>query len=139
MIKNSNSDKREFEAYKDLGYDGVKTFEDFQRIKYNDTKEWELIKGYAGRVQKGEISPLVKYNNFKKYHNELEDRLIGLKLKDGTEIKNVSYHFTSRSIGTHNWVNLNNSKEIMKRLNHKHVPIEKIIKCVKNGDLIHRR
>ena len=137
--KNRHTDKKQFEEYKNLGYDGVKTFEDFQRIKYNDTKEWELIKGYAKTVQKGEISPLVKYNNFKKYHNELEDKFIGKKTIDGIEIKRVSYHFTGRSIGTHDWANSDNSKEIMKRLNHKHVPIEDIEKCLTSGTIAKKR
>lgn len=137
--KNRHSDKRQFKKYKNLGYDGVKSFVDFQKIKYNDTKEWDIVKGYTGIVQKGEISPLVKYSNFKKHHNELEDKLIGIKTTDEVEIKRVSYHFTGRAIGTHDWANSNNSKEIMKRLNHKHVPNKDIIKCIENGDLVHTR
>lgn len=133
--KNRHSDKKQFEKYKNLGYDGVKLFDDFQKIKYNDTKEWDIVKGYTGIVQKGEISPLVKYSNFKKHHNELEDKLIGMKTADGVEIKGVSYHFTGRAIGTHDWANPNNSKEIMKKLNHKHVPSEALLKCVNGGKL----
>lgn len=137
--ENRHSDKKQFEKYKNLGYDGVKLFDDFQKIKYNDTKEWDIVKGYTGIVQKGEISPLVKYSNFKKHHNELEDKLIGMKTADGVEIKGVSYHFTGRAIGTHDWANPNNSKEIMKKLNHKHVPIEDIEKCLANGSIIKKR
>ena len=137
--KNRHSDKKQFEKYKNLGYDGVKLFDDFQKIKYNDTKEWDIVKGYTGIVQKGEISPLVKYSNFKKHHNELEDKLIGMKTTDGVKIKSVSYHFTGRAIGTHDWANPNNSKEIMKKLNHKHVPSEDIEKCLANGSIIKKR
>ena len=137
--KNRHSDKKQFEKYKNLGYDGVKLFDDFQKIKYNDTKEWDIVKGYTGIVQKGEISPLVKYSNFKKHHNELEDKLIGMKTTDGVKIKSVSYHFTGRAIGTHDWANPNNSKEIMKKLNHKHVPIEDIEKCLASGSIIKKR
>lgn len=133
--KNRHSDKKQFEKYKNLGYDGVKLFDDFQKIKYNDTKEWDIVKGYTGIVQKGEISPLVKYSNFKKHHNELEDKLIGMKTTEGVKIKSVSYHFTGRAIGTHDWANPNNSKEIMKKLNHKHVPSEALLKCVNEGKL----
>lgn len=133
--KNRHSDKKQFEKYKNLGYDGVKLFDDFQKIKYNDTKEWDIVKGYTGIVQKGEISPLVKYSNFKKHHNGLEDKLIGMKTTDGVKIKSVSYHFTGRAIGTHDWANPNNSKEIMKKLNHKHVPSEALLKCVNEGKL----
>ncbi len=57
-------------------------------------------------------------------------------MKDGIEIKEVAYYFSSRSIGTHDWDNKNNSKEIMKKLNHMHVPKEKIIECIRNGNLL---
>ena len=70
------------------------------------------------------ISPLVKYKNFKKYHNELEYKFLVMRTTDGIEIKSISYHFTGRAIGTHDLANPNNSKEIMKRLNHKHVPVK---------------
>lgn len=43
--------------------------------------------------------------------------LIDMKTTDGVEIKSESYHFTGREIGTYDWANTNNSKEIMKRLN----------------------
>ena len=58
-----------------------------------------------------------------------------MKTTDGVEIKSISYHFTGRAIGTHYWANPNNSKEIMKRLNHKHVPSEVLLKCVEEGKL----
>ena len=137
--KNRYSDKEQFKKYKNLGYDGVKLFDDFQKIRYDGTKEWDIVKGYTGIVQKCEISPLVKYSNFKKHNNELEDKLIGMKTTDGVEIKRVSYHFTGRAIGTHDWANPNNSKEIMKRLNHKHVPSEDIEKCLVSGSIIKKR
>lgn len=47
-----------------------------------------------------------------------------MRTTDGIEIKSVSYHFTGRAIGTHDWANPNNSKEIMKRLNYKYVPVK---------------
>lgn len=113
-----------------------KSVEDFQKIKYNNHKEWDMMKGYYNVVNNGEISPLFGYNNFKKYHNDLEDRLIGLNTSDGIKIKGVSKHFTARAIGTHDWANPNNSKEIMKRLNHKHVPTDYIDECIKSGKKI---
>lgn len=81
----------------------------------------------------------VKYKNFKKYHNELECKFISMKTTDGVEIKSILYHFTGRAIGTHDWANPNNSKEIMKKLNHKHVPSEDIEKCLANGSIIKKR
>ena len=98
-----------------------------------------MVKGYAGIVQKGEISPLVGYNNFKEYHKKLEKKLTGLKFNNGLEVKGISYHFTSRAIGTHDWANLSNSKETMKRLNHKHVPTDDIEKCLSSGSVIKKR
>lgn len=62
-----------------------------------------------------------------------------MKTTDGVEIKSILYHFTGRAIGTHDWANPNNSKEIMKKLNHKHVPSEDIGKCLANGSIIKKR
>lgn len=52
-----------------------------------------ILKNYVNVVEKGEISPMFKYSNFKIYHNNLKKEVIGLQMKDGIEIKGVAYHF----------------------------------------------
>ncbi len=137
--RNRHSDRKQFEKYKKLGFDEIKSFDKFQDMKYNDIKEWNMVKGYGKSVQNGEISPLIKYSNFKEQHNDLKNNLVGLKFGDGTEIKDISYHFTARAIGTHDWANPKNSKETMKRLNHKHVPTKDIIDCIEKGKVLYKR
>lgn len=133
--KSRHSDKKQYEKYKKLGFNSKKSFEGYQKMKYNDTKEWEIVKGYGKSVQNGEISPLIGYSDFKKYHKELEDKLIKLRFSDGNEIKVVSCHFTARAMGTHDWAHPKNSKKTTKRLNHKHVSTEDIIECIEKGKL----
>lgn len=134
MYQNRHADKEQYERYREvLGKEAPKSFDIFQELKYNNHKEWDMMKGYYNVVNNGEISPLFGYNNFKKYHNSLEDKLIGLKTSDGIKIKGVSKHFTSRAIGTHDWSNPNNSRETKKKLNHSHVPTDYIDECIKRG------
>ena len=129
-------DINDFESFKKSGVDTINNVEEFRKIKYNNSEEWNDLNGYFKIVENGEISPMYKYSNYKAYHNDLKKELIGLQTKDGIEIKGLAYHFSSRSIGTHDWANENNSKELMKKLNHKHVPKKNIIECIKKGNVL---
>ncbi len=84
---------------------GPKTLAGYYDLKYNDSKESRLYKGYVSAVNSGNISPLVGYDNFKKYHGKLEKQFIGLTTADGSEIRGITAHFTDRMFGTHEWVN----------------------------------
>ena len=127
-------DINDFEELKKSGLDTIDNIEEFTKIKYNDNEEWDMMSNYNKIVKKGQISPLIKYSNYKKMYTIYKDKLVKLKTTDYIEIKDISYHLVARIIGTHNWANKNNSKEIMKeRLNHKNVDIEDIIECIKSG------
>lgn len=127
-------DINDFEELKKSGVDTIDNIEEFTKIKYNDNEEWYMMSNYNKIVKKGQISPLIKYSNYKKMYTIYKDKLVKLKTTDYIEIKDISYHLVARIIGTHNWANKNNSKEIMKeRLNHKNVDIEDIIECIKSG------
>lgn len=127
-------DINDFEELKKSGVDTIDNIEEFTKIKYNDNEEWDMMSNYNKIVKKGQISPLIKYSNYKKMYTIYKDKLVKLKTTDYIEIKDISYHLVARIIGTHNWANKNNSKEIMKeRLNHKNVDIEDIIECIKSG------
>lgn len=44
MHKNKSNDKKQFENYKEiLGNDAPKSFDKFQELKYNNTKEWDRV------------------------------------------------------------------------------------------------
>ena len=134
---NHKTDSAEYKKlFEVLGKDNMPvSVAKFQDMKYNDSEDYKLVNGYMKSVEKGEISPLVGFEYFKDYHNELSKSLVGATLSNGMEIKEVSFHFTARSIGTHNWASPNNSPEIMKRLNHRHVPLNDILECISNGKI----
>ena len=45
MLKNKSSDIEQYDKYRKIyGDDIPKTFEDFQKLKYNDSKKWESLK-----------------------------------------------------------------------------------------------
>lgn len=68
-------------------------------LKYNDSKESRLYKGYIKAVNKGNISPLVGYDLYKEISTKAEKALVGNYTSDGKEIKYISVHLTDRIIG----------------------------------------
>lgn len=74
MIKNKASDKKQYTKYKTiLGKEAPKSLKEFQDIKYNNSKEWSLIKG-----------------NFRdrRYYNKIVEEADNLNIK-GIPIKNI--------------------------------------------------
>lgn len=78
---------------------GPKTLAGYYDLKYNDNKESRLYKGYVTAVNKGNISPLVGYDNFKAVASDIENQFVGMKTSDGLEIKGFTAHFVDRTIG----------------------------------------
>ncbi|MFR1845945.1 MAG: phage minor capsid protein [[Clostridium] scindens] len=78
---------------------GPKTLAGYYDLKYNDSKESRLYKGYIKAVDKGNISPLVGYNKFKEIASEAENKFVGMKTADGNEISGITAHFIDRVIG----------------------------------------
>lgn len=51
MLKNKSSDIKQYDKYrKILGKDTPRTFEDFQSLKYNDSKKWKSLKRKARKL-----------------------------------------------------------------------------------------
>lgn len=78
---------------------GSKTLAGYYSLKYNDSRESRLYKGYVGAVNNGRISPLVGYDKYKEIALNAEKELTGNYTSDGKEIKHVSVHLTDRIIG----------------------------------------
>ena len=76
-----------------------KTLAKYYEMKYNDKAEYSRLQKYAHMVDKGEVSPLLGYAEYRKKALEIEDKVIGITAKDGTVIKDYSAHFISRAIG----------------------------------------
>lgn len=113
---------------------GPKTLAGYYDLKYSDSKEGRLYKGYIQAVNKGNISPLVGYDKFKEIDASITASLDGLTTISGTNVKGHTAHFVDRMIGTHEKVNQPASKEIMSRLNHASVSIDEAKQAITHGE-----
>ncbi len=85
---------------KEIGADSLPdSLEKYYNVKYNNPKEYELIKGYSYAVKSAQISPLVGYDYYKGVAKNIEDTFIGKFTSDGKEIKAFTPHFVNRTIG----------------------------------------
>ena len=85
---------------KEIGADSLPdSLEKYYDIKYNNPKEYELIKGYSYAVKSSQISPLVGYDYYKDVAKNIEETFIGKLTSDGKEIKAFTPHFVNRTIG----------------------------------------
>lgn len=100
-LNNKYTDKKQHEEYKKiLGKDAPKSFDKFQELKYTDVKEWGYIKDYCKARANGDISAFSSFKDYKKYSNQLNEKVIGITTVDGIEIKSNSKHMIDRILGT---------------------------------------
>lgn len=101
MIKNKASDRKQYSKYKEiLGKDAPKSFTDFRELKYNDSKEWSLVKDYVKSRSNNMISIFTPYSQYKEYKNIIDTDIVGLTTSNGIKIKEQSKHFIERVFGT---------------------------------------
>ena len=100
-IKNAVSDRKQYKQYQEvLGKDAPKSFVKYQELKYNEPEKWELFRTYAHSVKNGMISPLSGFKNYQKIYDEINEKVIGVKTSEGSEVTRQSKHFMERAIGT---------------------------------------
>lgn len=100
-IRNITSDRIQYKKYQEiLGEEVPETLEKFQKMKYNNTGNWELFRTYTRSVKNGMISPLSGFTNYQKIYGDIEKNVIGIKTSEGIEVKGQSKHFMERVIGT---------------------------------------
>lgn len=76
------------------------SFDKFVDMKYNNSKEWGLLKGYKREIQTGNLTPLADFKLFKNISTKIDTKLIGTTAINGVTIKSKSTHFISRIIGS---------------------------------------
>lgn len=72
----------------------------FQKLQYNDPKEYALLTKYLGSVDSGMMSPLVGYDKYKEYYERIANEVVGLITSNGITISGQSDHFLERVFGT---------------------------------------
>ena len=100
----------------------------FEKMRYTNPKEYDLMKSYEKSVDTGMLSPLVGYEKYKEYHNRVENELVGITTSNGITVKSQSKHFLERVFGT------------ISDLSHggrprNGVELEKIADALKNGSV----
>ena len=115
---------------------GPKTLAGYYDLKYNNSKESRLYKGYVKSVNDGRISPLIKYDRYVETYNQAREELVGIKTKDGRKVEDIPIHLTERIIGTHEWMAPNSSKALKKRLDHKGASVENVKDALQNPEEI---
>lgn len=79
--------------------DSIKTLAEYYDVKYNDPPRYELLQGYAKAVDKGDISPLVGFDQYERINSRLQREIVGITTKTGVTIESFSTHFIDRIIG----------------------------------------
>lgn len=114
---------------KEKGFENPpKSLEIFEKMRYTNPKEYDLMKSYEKSVDTGILSPLVGYEKYKEYHNRVENELVGLTTSNGITIKSQSKHFLERVFGT-----VSDPSHGGRPRNG--VKLEKIADAVKNGSV----
>ncbi len=107
------------------------TLDIFNKMKYNNSPEYELINNYISSVKKGMLSPLTGYEKYKEYYNRVENEIVGIKTSNGVTITGQSHHFLERVFGTmSDPTHTDSNGNPVKRSG---VELEDIIDALKNG------
>ncbi len=133
QMKNKSADKKQYEKYISvIGKENMpKTFDAFQNLKYNDIKQWGLLKDYKQSRSSNMISAFTSFDDYKIYKQKINDELIGIITSDGVEIKSQSKHFIERVFGT--------SEDPNTKRPRNGVEIEDIKDALLNGTKKHRK
>lgn len=85
---------------KEIGVnESIQTLAKYYDVKYTDSPRYELLQGYARAVDKGDISPLVGFEQYENTSREIQDRLVGATTSTGITIESFATHFVDRVIG----------------------------------------
>ena len=137
--KNRKRDKEELDKIRDIvGKKDTPSIAKYQSMKYNNTEELRLLKGYARGINKGDISVLTGFDNYKNNAESLRS-LVGQKTSDGLEIKGFSTHMVDRLIGQMSYSEMGlRSKEERKGIRFG-VTKDMVQDALKNGEITNRQ
>ena len=85
----------------DLGINNPpKSLDKFNEMKYNNTPEYQVLSRYISSVESGMLSPLVGFDKYKEYYENIENNVIGKTTSNGIVITGHAQHFLERIFGT---------------------------------------
>ena len=71
----------------------------YRHLEELDPKAHKILSGYEKAVKKGDISPLIGYDQYKNIAQRVENTIVGGITQDGRKIKGYKSHFIDRVIG----------------------------------------
>lgn len=77
----------------------LNTLEKYNEAKYNNTSEYQLLSGYGRAVEKGDISPLVGFEEYGQTSQLIQENVVGTRTPTGVQIESFAPHFIDRVIG----------------------------------------
>lgn len=133
-MSNGAAKKHFNEWTKSIGAEsGPANLAEYYDLKYNESEESRIYKGYVDAVKKGRISPIVGFDTFKDMNKKISEELDGLTIASGVSVKGHTAHFVDRMIGTHDEMTESDNKELKKRLNHAAVTVEEAKQAITQG------
>lgn len=76
-----------------------KTLAKYYQEKYNNSPAHELLSGYNRAVKKGDISPLVEFEQYTQTAQAADKAIVGVTTANGVKIESYTTHFIDRLIG----------------------------------------
>lgn len=77
-----------------------KSLDTFEKMRYTNPPEYELMSSYIKSVKSGYMSPQVGYKLYKDTYNVIQKEIVGTKTVNGIQITGQSKHFLERYFGT---------------------------------------
>lgn len=136
---NRKRDKEELNEIRNIiGKHDTPSLAKYQEMKYNKAEEYRMLNGYARGINKGDISVLTGFDNYKNNAESLRS-LVGQKTSDGLEIKGFSTHMVDRLIGQMSYSEMGlRSKEERKGIRFG-VTKDMVQDALKNGEVTNRQ
>ena len=75
------------------------TIDKYLEGKYSNSAEFNLLRGYSNAIKKGDISPLIGLDEYRKVDKQITDALVGLTTSTDVTIQGYATHFIDRVIG----------------------------------------
>ncbi|ADU25681.1 phage minor capsid protein [Ethanoligenens harbinense] len=76
-----------------------KTLAKYYQEKYNNSPAHELLAGYNKAVKRGDVSPLVGFEQYTRTAKDADAQIVGVTTANGVKIESYTTHFIDRLIG----------------------------------------
>lgn len=79
--------------------ESIESLAKYYDVKYTNSPRYDLLRGYARGVEKGDISPLVGFAEYEQTSEALHGSVVGVTTSTGVTVESFATHFIDRVIG----------------------------------------